>query len=115
MLSTQEPKKNPKATISHERRQRILWTIRGGYRSLSIKTRGFEANRTRKLTRTFGEIFVAKVLWGTFSVPNLYFVHEQLGRFQQNSRDIAQVIGRHNLQLACMQKDQTLKKIRPLL
>ena len=31
---------------------------------------GFEANRTRKFTRKFGEIFVAKVLWGTFSVPN---------------------------------------------
>ena len=32
--------------------------------------RGFEANRTREFTRKFGEIFVAKILWGTFSVPD---------------------------------------------
>ena len=31
--------------------------------------KGFEANRTRKFTRKFGEIFVAKVFRGTFSVP----------------------------------------------
>ena len=35
----QEPKKNPKAKQLHEQRQRIFWTIRGGYRSLPIKTR----------------------------------------------------------------------------
>ena len=29
------------------------------------------ANRARKFTRKFGEIFVAKVLWGTFSVPEI--------------------------------------------
>ena len=32
------------------------------------QNKGLEANRTRKLTRKFGKIFVAKVLWSTFSV-----------------------------------------------
>ena len=38
---------------------------------ITHQNKGFEANRTRKFTRKFGEIFVAKVLWGTFSVPDL--------------------------------------------
>ena len=37
-------------------------------RALPSKTRAFEANHARKFTRKFGKIFVAKVLWGTFSV-----------------------------------------------
>ena len=37
---------------------------------LTHKNKGFKANRTRKFTRKFGEIFAAKVLWGTFSVPD---------------------------------------------
>ena len=41
----------------------------GGYRSLPSKTKGFEANRTRKFTRTFGKIFVTQFVCGTFSVP----------------------------------------------
>ena len=41
-------------------------------RGLPVITQGFEANRTRKFTRKFGEIFVAKVLWGTFSVENAF-------------------------------------------
>ena len=65
----QEPKK-PKAKKSHEQHQRIFWTIRGGYRSLPHKNKCFEANRTRKFTQKFGEIFVVKVRWGTFSVPD---------------------------------------------
>ena len=36
---------------------------------IAHENKGFEANRTRKFTRKFGEIFVVKVLWGTFSVP----------------------------------------------
>ena len=44
--------------------------FKGRYRSLPSKTmQGFEANRTRKFTRTFGQIFVTKFLCGTFSVP----------------------------------------------
>ena len=37
---------------------------------MTHSNKGFEGNRTRKFTRKFGEIFVAKVLWGTFSVPD---------------------------------------------
>ena len=33
------------------------------------QNKGFEANRTRKFTRTFGKIFVTEFLCGTFSVP----------------------------------------------
>ena len=33
------------------------------------QNKGLEANRTRKFTQKFGKIFVAQVLWGTFSVP----------------------------------------------
>ena len=57
----------PKSRTNH---QRIFWTIRGGYRSWPSKTEGFEANRTRKFTRTFGKIFVTQFLCGTFAVPN---------------------------------------------
>ena len=35
-----------------------------------ISRPNFEANCTRKFTRKFGEISVANVLWGTFSVPD---------------------------------------------
>ena len=37
---------------------------------ITQKKKGFEANRTRKFTRTFGKIFVIQFLCGTFSVPN---------------------------------------------
>ena len=37
---------------------------------ITHQNKAFEANRTRKFTRKFGEIFVAKVLWGTLSVPD---------------------------------------------
>ena len=59
-------RKNPKAKKSHEQYQRIFWTIRG---QKTQQNMGFEANRTRKFTRKFGKIFVAQLLWGTFSVP----------------------------------------------
>ena len=59
-------KKDPKAKNSHEQRQRILWTTR-----TIPENKGFEVNLTRKFARKFGKIFVAKVLWGTFSVLDL--------------------------------------------
>ena len=31
-----------------------------------------EANRTRKFTRKFGKVFVSQVLWGTFSVTEVW-------------------------------------------
>ena len=34
--------------------------------------KGFEANRTRKFTRTFGKIFVTQFLCGTYSVPKIW-------------------------------------------
>ena len=64
-----QPSHRNKAKHLREQRQRIVRTIRGGCRSLSSKTKGLEANRTRKFTRTFGKIFVTQFLCGTFSVP----------------------------------------------
>ena len=58
-------KKEPQTQKPHEQYQRTFWTIRGPY---PIKQR-FEGNRSRKFTRKFCKIFVAKILWGTFSVP----------------------------------------------
>ena len=46
---------------------------------------GFEANRTRKFTRKFGRIFVAKVLWGTFSVPDICCNYQLSRRLQARS------------------------------
>ena len=37
---------------------------------ITQQNKDFEANRTRKFTRTFGKIFVTQFLCGTFSVPN---------------------------------------------
>ena len=65
------PKKNPKAKKLHEQRQIIFRTIRGGYRSLAIKTRVLR----QIAPESSPESFVAKVLWGTFSVLDV------LGRF----------------------------------
>ena len=39
------------------------------------QNKGFEANRTRKFTRTFGKIFVTKFLCGTFPVPKFHPLH----------------------------------------
>ena len=36
-----------------------------------MQNKGFEANRTRKFTRTFGKIIVTQFLCGTFSVPKI--------------------------------------------
>ena len=38
-IFNQEPKRTHKTKKSHEQRQRIFWTIRGGYRPLPSKTR----------------------------------------------------------------------------
>ena len=37
------------------------------------QNKGFQANRTRTFTRTFGKIFVTQFLCGTMSVPELEF------------------------------------------
>ena len=37
---------------------------------ITQQNKGFEANRTRKFTRTFGKIFVTQFLCGTFLCPN---------------------------------------------
>ena len=39
--------------------------------------KGFEANRARKFTRTFGKISVTQFLCRTFSVPNLILLLRQ--------------------------------------
>ena len=36
---------------------------------ITQQNKGFEANCTGKFTRTFGKVFVAQFLYGTFSVP----------------------------------------------
>ena len=61
-----EPKKTPKPKNRTNSAKEFSEQFEGvtGHYPLS-----FEGNRTRKFTRKFGEIFVAKVLWGTFSVP----------------------------------------------
>ena len=62
----QGAKKNPKAKKSHEQHPIISEQFEGTTQS----NKGFEANRTRKFTQKFSRIFVAQVLWGTFSAPD---------------------------------------------
>ena len=59
-------KKNPKAKIRTNSTKEFSEQFEG----TTPQSKGLEANLTRKFTRKFGKIFVAKVLWGTFSVPN---------------------------------------------
>ena len=50
------------------------------------KTRVFEANLTRKFAQKFSKIFVAKVLWGAFSVPEMWQVGVVAGIFQTDRK-----------------------------
>ena len=69
--SSVEPKKNPKAKkVARTAPKNFLNNSRGLSVITHKKNKGFEANRTKKFTRKFGETFVAKVLWATFSVPD---------------------------------------------
>ena len=52
------------------RSQKDSEQLYGDYRVIAQQNKGFEPNRTRKFTRTFGKIFVAQFLCGTFSVPD---------------------------------------------
>ena len=50
---------------------------------------GFEANRTRKFTRTFGKVFVTQFLCGTFQSPSIVlsrhiFSQKELRYFPRN-------------------------------
>ena len=43
---------------------------------MAQQNKGFEPNRARKFTRTFGKSFVTQFLCGTFSVPNREYFSE---------------------------------------
>ena len=55
-------RRTPKPKKSHEQHQIISERFEG----TTQYNKGFEANHTRKFTRKFGEILVAKVLWSAF-------------------------------------------------
>ena len=48
--------------------------VEGGLPVITQLRKGCEANRTRKFSRKSGKIFVAQVLWGTSSVPDLWLM-----------------------------------------
>ena len=62
---------NPKRTPKPKNHTNSTKECSEQFEDTTQQNKGFEANRTGKFTRKFGEIFVAKVLWGTFSVPDL--------------------------------------------
>ena len=87
----QEPKRNPKAKKSHEQRQRSFWTIRGGYRSLPIKTRVFrqitpesspESSAKSLSQKFFGVHFLSLTFFVLKFVRSRVFGRDFFNRFQ---------------------------------
>ena len=78
---------------------------------------GFEANRIRKFTRKFGNIFVKQVLWGTFSSPeNLKKIETSTKLCVCNQEEIKSRKNPKTLRILlrndARQAAQTLKKTR---
>ena len=59
-----------KGTLKPTNRTNNAKEVSEQFEGSTQSNKGSEANRTRKFTRKFGKVFVAQVLWGTFSVPN---------------------------------------------
>ena len=80
-----EPKKNPKAKKSHEQRQRVFWTIRGGYRSLPFKTRVLRQIAPESSAKSLSQKF--------FGVPFLSLKEAWFRRWRKQRKEVRWTVG----------------------